>query len=88
MFGPGAVGVGWDLMLKALADHLSSGAVLDGDRVREWTASEDAREFVTLSARAWMTADIKAGADADRARSAADRTAAFYTGASVAPSSS
>jgi hypothetical protein len=88
MFGPGAVGVGWDLMLRALADHLASGAALDNDRAREWMASEARRQFVTLSAHGWMTADIEAGADGDHARSTAARTTAFYTGASAAPPSS
>jgi hypothetical protein len=44
--------------------------------------------FVTLSAQRWMTADIEAGADADRARSTAKRTTAFYTGVPVTPASS
>lgn len=88
MFGPGAVGVGWDLMLKALADQLVSGAALDPDHAREWLASVDGRRFVTLSAQRWLTADIEAGADADHARGTAERTTAFYTGASAAPPSS
>jgi len=80
-FGPGAVGVGWDLMLKALADHLASGAALDHHHAHEWMASEAGRQFMTHSAQGWMTADIDAGADADRARNAAEQTTAFYTGA-------
>jgi uncharacterized protein YndB with AHSA1/START domain len=88
MFGPGAVGVGWDLMLRGLAGHLTSGAALDRDRVRAWVAGEDGREFMALSARGWMAADIEAGADADHARTTAERTTEFYTGTSAAPPSS
>ena len=84
-FGPGAVGVGWDLILRALAEHLANGAAADHDHARAWGCGADGRRFMTLSARRWMAADIEAGADPDRARAAAARTTAFYTGAAPAP---
>ena len=76
-FGPGAVGVGWDLALYAL------GRVLAGQQRPDQTAgpgSEPYRELVTGSSQSWQAAAEAAGIPADQAKAAADRTTAFYTG--------
>jgi hypothetical protein len=44
-----------------------------------WTASEEAREFMTLSSERWAEASIAAGEDEASARAAQERTTAFYT---------
>jgi uncharacterized protein YndB with AHSA1/START domain len=80
-FGPGAVGVGWDLALLGLSLHVQSGGSADPDEARAWTASEEGREFITRCAEGWQAADVAAGRDPDEGRAAAERTAAFYTGA-------
>jgi uncharacterized protein YndB with AHSA1/START domain len=80
-FGPGAVGVGWDLGVMGLGQHLSSGAAVDREAAAAWVASDAGREFIARSSAAWGEAHAAAGADADEARAAADRTAAAYTGA-------
>jgi uncharacterized protein YndB with AHSA1/START domain len=80
-YGPGAVGVGWELALVGLARHIASGVALDPAAAAAWGASEEGREFVALSSRAWGDAAIESGEDAAGARAAAERTAAFYTGA-------
>jgi uncharacterized protein YndB with AHSA1/START domain len=80
-FGPGAVGVGWDLSLLGLAMHLASGEPVDREEVGAWMASEDARRFMTLSSERWADAHVEAGEDPGDARAAADRTVAAYTGA-------
>ena len=80
-FGPGAVGVGWDLTVLGLALHLGSGAPVDPAEAAAWSVSADGKQFVTLSSEAWRDASIAAGTDSDMARAAADRTTAFYTGA-------
>jgi uncharacterized protein YndB with AHSA1/START domain len=77
-FGPGAVGVGWDLGLVGLAIHLSTGEALDPAFGQQWTATEDGRRFMQLSSDAWCDADVAGGADAETARQAADRTATAY----------
>lgn len=77
-FGPGAVGIGWDLGLMGLAIHLSSGDRVDPAASAEWTASADGRRFIALSGQAWCDANIAAGADPDWARTAAERTATAY----------
>ncbi|MGW0824836.1 SRPBCC family protein [Streptomyces sp. NPDC002845] len=78
-FGPGAVGVGWDLGLMGLAVHLETGAAVPPETTA-WMVSEDGRRFVALSSEAWGAASVEAGEDETAAREAADRTTAFYTG--------
>jgi uncharacterized protein YndB with AHSA1/START domain len=80
-FGPGAVGVGWDLTLLGLTLHLPAGASTDPAAFAAWMASDEGREFVTMSSQDWGEAAIEAGADAEEARAAAERTTGFYTGA-------
>lgn len=80
-FGPGAVGVGWDMGLLGLATHLSTGAAVNPQEVAAWMASAGGRQFMTASSERWCEADIAAGADEAGARAAADRTTAAYTGA-------
>lgn len=82
-FGPGAVGVGWDMGLLGLATHLSSGqAVEQAVDPREgaaWMASEEGRRFMKLSSERWYEANVAAGTEEAAARAAADRTTAAYT---------
>ena len=40
---PGAVGVGWELGLMGLAEHLASGTTIAHDEVEGWGASADGR---------------------------------------------
>jgi uncharacterized protein YndB with AHSA1/START domain len=80
-YGPGAVGVGWDLGLLGLAGHLGSGAAVDPQDGAAWMASADGRSFITRSSEAWHDAHVAAGEDAASARAAAGRTTAAYTGA-------
>lgn len=79
-FGPGAVGVGWDLGIVGLALHLASGEPVDPAAGAAWAASDGGRSFIALSSDAWAGARIAAGADAAVARAAAARTTAAYTG--------
>ncbi|NMN97322.1 SRPBCC family protein [Antrihabitans stalactiti] len=80
-FGPGAVGIGWDLSFVGLAKHLESGAAVDPQEGMEWTMSAAGAEFMTLSNDRWCAAAIAAGEDAAAAKAAADRTLAAYTAA-------
>src|SRR5499427_10303141 len=79
-FGPGAVGVGWDLALVGLARHMSGGAPMDPQQGAAWVGSDEGREFISLSSGQWCQASITAGTPATEARAAAERTVAFYTG--------
>jgi len=79
-FGPGAVGVGWDLTMLGLGRHLETGAAVDPKQAMEWPATEDGKEFVSRSSEGWCRASIAAGTPEPAAREAAGRTTAFYTG--------
>jgi uncharacterized protein YndB with AHSA1/START domain len=76
-YGPGAVGVGWDLALLGLFLYLSTGQDRPEDPAA-WAANPDAREFIAGSSDAWGTAFREAGASAAEAASAAAETTAFY----------
>jgi len=78
-FGPGAVGVGWDLALTGLAIHLASEQAVDPRESAAWAASEEGRQFMTLSSERWYKASVAAGTEEAAARAAADRTTAAYT---------
>jgi uncharacterized protein YndB with AHSA1/START domain len=80
-FGPGAVGVGWDQALIGLTLHLTSGGEqVEREAVEAWQASDDGRQFVSLSSERWAQASIVAGTDAAEAQAAAARTTDFYSG--------
>jgi uncharacterized protein YndB with AHSA1/START domain len=80
-YGPGATGVGWDLTLVGLGQHIASGgAPVDPQAFMAWSASEEGKAFIRKSAVAWGEAHVAGGEDPDTARGMAQRTAAFYTG--------
>jgi uncharacterized protein YndB with AHSA1/START domain len=78
-FGPGAVGVGWELGLVGLALYLADP---DAPKIDEevFAKSPEGKAFMRQSARAWGEADIARGEDAAQAHAASERTANFYTG--------
>lgn len=81
MFGPGAVGVGWDLGFMGLARHLAEpGATLPQEAVTGWMQSDEARSFIRGTSSGWGSAAIAAGDDEARAREAAETTRKFYSG--------
>ena len=79
-YGPGAVGVGWDLAMMGLGRHLSTSDAVDPKEAAAWAASDEGKDFVCRSSGEWGRASISAGTDEDSARSAASRTTAFYSG--------
>lgn len=79
-FGPGAVGIGWDLGLMGLATHLAEpDAAVDPAKETDWPGSAEGRRFVGLSSDRWADASAAAGTDPAAAKAAAERTTAFYT---------
>ncbi|HWL61260.1 MAG TPA: SRPBCC family protein [Steroidobacteraceae bacterium] len=77
-FGPGAVGVGWELGLMGMALHLADPAA-KFDEVA-FAASPESRVYMTGSSEKWGEAAIAGGEDPDQARAAVRNTTAFYTG--------
>ena len=78
-FGPGAVGVGWDLALMGLGRHIDSGASVDPELAITFPASPEGAEFIRSAAAGWAAAAIADGDDPGVARQAATRTVTFYT---------
>jgi uncharacterized protein YndB with AHSA1/START domain len=79
-FGPGAVGIGWELGLLGLAGHLGAPGVPTPAEAEAWYPTEEARALITRSSDAWCAAHVESGADPAAARASADRTTGFYTG--------
>jgi uncharacterized protein YndB with AHSA1/START domain len=78
-FGPGAVGVGWDLALMALGRHIDSLAAADPELAAAFPASPDGAEFIRAAAAGWAAAATADGDEPGAAQRAAERTVAFYT---------
>lgn len=79
-FGPGAVGIGWEMMLMGLAEHLDVPDAPKPDPADPALAVPIV-EFMTGSNTAWIEASIAAGTDANEAEAAGERCLAAYTGA-------
>ena len=81
-YGPGAVGVGWDLGLMGLTLHLRSGGEpVDRAAVMAWQASDDGRRFVELSGAGWRDAHVAGDVEpAATAEAMAARTTSAYLG--------
>ena len=80
-FGPGAVGVGWELMLVGLTQHTETGQANVAQEGMAWMMSDEGKSFVRQSSESWGRASMAGGTDAAAATAAADRTTAAYTGA-------
>lgn len=79
-FGPGAVGIGWDLALLGLSGHLHPGnPTITPAEAARWMATPEAVTFLREAADRWCAADIAAGRDPEKAKAAAEGAKAFYT---------
>ena len=78
-FGPGATGVGWDLALIGLTQHVA-GSMGDPKEGMAWMMSDNGKSFVRASSDAWGAAAIASGEAAEVAEAAVSRTTAAYTG--------
>jgi uncharacterized protein YndB with AHSA1/START domain len=78
-FGPGAVGVGWDLGLYGLALHLAGGG-LSKEEAATWHTTPEGSAFITGSGEGWGEAYAASGVDQETATRTAAATIAFYTG--------
>lgn len=78
-FGPGAVGIGWDMALLGLSLHLSGNEMSGPEAAMAWMVSEEGRQFMTTSGEQWHDAHLATGEDPVTVRACADRTIAAYT---------
>ena len=84
-YGPGAVGVGWELGLMGLALHISQPGEPMPDEAA-FATWPDGKAIITGSSERWGQAAVVAGTDPEVAVAATRRTTAFYTGESAEPS--
>ena len=75
MFGPGAVGVGWEGGALGLALHFTGGTIGD---VAAWPYSDEGRAYYTASSERWGAANLAAGADPDVVAANIAATTQFY----------
>lgn len=79
-FGPGAVGIGWDMTLMGLGEHISTNEAKDPGKAMAWMMSDEGKSFMRESNKKWRDANIAGGADVEQANESAKRTIAAYTG--------
>lgn len=80
-YGPGATGVGWDIGLLSLGQHIETPVAAVTPKEQEAWFSEDAgKSFLRQCATAWGQSHIEGGEVRANAEAAADRTAKFYVG--------
>ncbi|MCY3817902.1 MAG: SRPBCC family protein [Gammaproteobacteria bacterium] len=80
-YGPGAVGVGWELAALGLSLYLAQPTAPKPDEAT-FSASREGKSFIAGSSEGWGEAAVASGMTPDAARVACDRTTAFYTGES------
>ncbi|WP_067858579.1 SRPBCC family protein [Nocardia shimofusensis] len=78
-FGPGAVGVGWDLALLGLGIHLETGEAVDPEVAMSLHTTPEGLTFIRTAAEGWADAAIADGDDPTAAHTAAEQTIVFYT---------
>lgn len=83
-FGPGAVGIGWDLSFLGLSMHLETGSNIPAE-LTDWGSSPEAIDFMTKSGESWIAADITGGEAEANAQRRGKSTIGFYTGAVEQP---
>ena len=79
-FGPGAVGVGWELGLLGLSFTLEAGFEMQLEERMQWPQSEAGKALIAAGTCAWSDAAVVSGEDPEMAKRAAEATRAFYTG--------
>jgi len=79
-FGPGAVGIGWDLALMGLDRNLASGIPVDQRAAMVWMGSPNGKELISQSGERWRVAHVASGEDPTSAKQRSDCTIAFYRG--------
>jgi hypothetical protein len=85
LFGPGAVGIGWDLGLLGLTLHLESEAPVEAQEVEAWTTSPEGTSYLLASGEAWGAAEVASGVPEEVAHTRAQATIDAYTGAGEHP---
>jgi uncharacterized protein YndB with AHSA1/START domain len=83
-YGPGAVGVGWDMGLLGLSLYLRTGATVEDPMA--WQLSDEGRDFATRSSAAWGVANAASGASPEAVAKGVANSTLFYAPDPDAPS--
>ena len=78
-FGPGAVGLGWDLGLVGIGMHLESGEPVSDEVKAGWNFSDDGRAYLRVASAGWADAAVADGDEREVADRAAATTFEAYT---------
>ena len=76
-YGAGATGMGWELWLLGLDQHLGRSAVTT-DALERWRVTDEGKEYLRRATHAWGRAEIAHGEREPKAMKRAARTCAFY----------
>jgi uncharacterized protein YndB with AHSA1/START domain len=80
-FGAGAAGVGWELGLLGLAEHIKRPADdVRAEGLNGWETSAEAKQLVRGASEGWGKASAEGGDDPTQAMRAAEATRRFYSG--------
>jgi hypothetical protein len=80
-FGPGAVGVGWDLSFMGLGRHIAEpGSKVAQEAVASWFGSAEAKDMIRTASSDWGRADVAGGENREEALARAELTRKFYSG--------
>lgn len=80
-YGPGAVGIGWELGFLGLAAYLAdSSFAMPPETAAAWYATDEYKTLVRASSDGWGQAAIAGGEDRQHALAVAETTRKFYTG--------
>ena len=80
-FGPGATGVGWDLLLFGLELFVCNRSEeFNKKEVEAWLGSEKGKRFIRRFSDAWRAAHVESGENPTTAQEMANRTATAYCG--------
>jgi len=79
-YGPGAVGIGWEMGLLGLDIHVTTKNPRTAKEGMVWVASDEGKAFIRACSDEWCAASVASGTPEDAAREAATRCAAAYTG--------
>jgi uncharacterized protein YndB with AHSA1/START domain len=78
-FGPGAVGLGWDLALMGLGLHVESGQAVDPEAGLRFPLTPEGHEFLQHASAGWADAAVVDGDERAAADEAAGRVLEAYT---------
>ena len=83
-YGPGALGVGWEMGLLGMEMHITKPNEPKADE-RTFHTTPEGKALHIGSSEGWYRAAVEAGTDPDIARTAANHTTTFYTGVEIDP---